>query len=63
MKPRNELKVSSSLNLTNRKTGLLGPIKWRLSNERRYIALLQRIAPDLHEGFRQSFLNLIIEKD
>jgi 2-polyprenyl-3-methyl-5-hydroxy-6-metoxy-1,4-benzoquinol methylase len=63
MKPLNELRIKSSLNLTNRKTGLLGPLKWRLSNERRYISLLRRIAPGLHEGFLQSFLNLIIEKN
>jgi S-adenosylmethionine-dependent methyltransferase len=63
MKPLNELKIKSSLNLTNRRTGLLGRFKWRLSNEYRYISLLRRIAPDLHEGFLQSFLNLIIEKN
>ena len=63
MKPLNELKIKSSLNLTNRKTGPLAPLKWRLSPERRYISLFRRIAPDLHEGFLQSYLNLIIEKD
>lgn len=63
MKPLNELKIKSSLNLTNRKTGLLAAFKWRLSNEYRYISLLRRIAPDLDDGFLQSFLNLIIEKN
>lgn len=63
MKALKTLKVKSSLNLTNRKSGLLGPLRWRLSNEYRYISLLRRIAPDVHEGFLQSFLNLIVEKD
>ena len=63
MKRVKELKIKSSLNVTNRKTGLFGALKWRLSNEYRYISVLRRIAPDLHEGFLQSFLNLIVEKD
>ena len=63
MKPLNELKIKSSLNLTNRRRGLWGPLKWRRSNEYRYLSLLRRIAPEVHEGFLQSFLYLIIEKD
>ena len=63
MKPLKLLKIKSSLNLTNRKRGLLGPMKWRRSPEYRYISLLRSIAPDVHEGFLQSFLNLIVEKD
>lgn len=63
MKPLKTLKIKSSLNLTNRKSGLFGPLRWRLSNEYRYISLLRQIAPDVHEGFLQSFLNLIVEKD
>jgi len=38
-------------------------LKWRFSIERRYALLLRRIAPELHKGFLQSFLYLIIEKD
>jgi hypothetical protein len=63
MKPLKSLKIKSSLNLTNRKRGLFGPVKWRRSPEYRYISLLRSIAPDLHEGFLQSFLNLVVEKD
>lgn len=63
MKPLKALKVRSSLNLTNKHRGVSGLLKWRLSTEYRYISLLRRIAPELHEGFLQSFLNLIIEKD
>lgn len=63
MKPIRALKIKSSLNVTNREKGLLGLVKRRFSNEYRYISLLRRIAPELHEGFLQSFLYLIIEKD
>jgi 2-polyprenyl-3-methyl-5-hydroxy-6-metoxy-1,4-benzoquinol methylase len=63
MKPLKSLQIKSSLNLTNRKRGLFGPVKWRRSPDYRYISLLRSIAPDLHEGFLQSFLNLIVEKD
>ena len=63
MKPLKELKIKSSLNLTNRKTGLFASLKWRLSTDYRYFSLLRRIAPAVHEGFLQSFLNLIVEKN
>jgi 2-polyprenyl-3-methyl-5-hydroxy-6-metoxy-1,4-benzoquinol methylase len=63
MKPVRELRIKSSLNVTNRERGLWGLMKWRFSNECRYISLLRRIAPELHEGFLQSVLYLIIEKD
>ncbi len=63
MKPIGELKIKSSLKTEDRKKGIWGLMKWRLSNEHRYTSLLKRIAPELHEGFLQSFLYLIIEKD
>lgn len=63
MKPVGELRIKSSLETENRKKGLRGLIKWRLSNEYRFISLLRSIAPELHEGFLQRFLYLIIEKD
>ena len=63
MNTHERLKVRSSLNLTNTHRGIFGLLKWRLSTEYRYISLLRRIAPDVPEGFLQSFLNLIIEKD
>lgn len=63
MKPVRELRVKSSLKVTNRKRGLRDFLKWRFSNEYRYISLLRRIAPEIHEGFLQSSLYLIIEKD
>jgi S-adenosylmethionine-dependent methyltransferase len=63
MKPMRELRIKSSLNLTNKKKGLLGPLRWRFSTEYRYMSLLRKIMPALHEGFLQSSLHLIIEKD
>jgi 2-polyprenyl-3-methyl-5-hydroxy-6-metoxy-1,4-benzoquinol methylase len=63
MKPVRELRIRSSLNVPNKGRGLWGLAKWRFSNEGRYISLLRRIAPELHEGFLQSSLYLIIEKD
>lgn len=63
MKPVGALKIKGSLNVTERRRGLLGLMKRRFSNEYRYLSLLRRIAPGLHEGFLQSFLYLIIEKD
>ena len=63
MKPVRALKIKSSLDVTNKAGGLLGFLKWKLSNECRYISLLRRIAPELHEGFLQKDLYLIIEKD
>ena len=63
MKPAAELKIRSSLNVTNLQRRLRRLMKWRFSNEHRYSSLLRKIAPELHKGFLQSFLYLIIEKD
>lgn len=63
MKPIGALRIKSSLDVTKRRRGLLGLVRRRFSSEYRYISLLRKIAPELHEGFLQSFLYLIIEKD
>jgi 2-polyprenyl-3-methyl-5-hydroxy-6-metoxy-1,4-benzoquinol methylase len=63
MKPVGELKIRSSLPVGSRKSGPIGFLKWRFSDEYRYMSLLRRIAPEVHEGFLQSSLYLIIEKD
>lgn len=63
MKPLKTLRIKSSLNTTSNRPGVLSFLKWRRSNEYRYISLLRRIAPEVHEGFLQSSLYLIIEKD
>jgi S-adenosylmethionine-dependent methyltransferase len=63
MKPVRELKIKSSLHSMTKKRGLRELVKRKFSNEYKYISLLRRIEPDLHEGFLQSFLYLIIEKD
>jgi S-adenosylmethionine-dependent methyltransferase len=54
MKPLKELRIKSSLRLMNESSE---------SVAHRYMSLLRDIAPDVHEGFLQSSLYLIIEKD
>lgn len=63
MKPVGALRIKSSLAVGQREGGPIGFLKWRFSNECRYISLLRRIAPEVHEGFLQSSLYLILEKD
>ena len=63
IKPVGQLKIKSSLHERNKATWLLRLVKSRLSTGQRYISLLRKIAPDLHDGFLQSFLYLVIEKD
>ncbi len=61
MKPVRELNIKSSLNPSTAR-GLGRRLKWRFSKEYRYISLLRSVAPELHDGFLQKFLYLIIEK-
>jgi 2-polyprenyl-3-methyl-5-hydroxy-6-metoxy-1,4-benzoquinol methylase len=63
MKPVGTLKIKSNLKMTNEQRGVFNFVKSRFSTEHRYISLLRKISPELHEGFLQSFLYLIIEKD
>jgi S-adenosylmethionine-dependent methyltransferase len=63
MKPLRELKIKSSLNMPAKKGNILSRLKRSFSNESRYISILRKIAPEAHEGFLQSSLYLIIEKD
>ena len=63
MKPLDGLRIKSSLRLMNEPSGSVDRRKWRRSNDYRYMSLLRQIAPDVHEGFLQSSLYLIIEKD
>ena len=63
MKPLRELKIKSSLNMPAKKGNILSRLKRSFSNESRYISILRKISPEAHEGFLQSSLYLIIEKD
>jgi len=63
IKPVRELRIKSSLNGTHLESRLWRFLKWRFSIERRYASLLRRIVPELHKGFLESFLYLIIERD
>lgn len=62
LKPVRDLKVRS-LNPAKQKRGPLSFLTERFSVEKRYLSLLRKIAPEVHDGFLQSFLYLIIEKD
>ena len=63
MKPVSELRIKSSMNTATIRSRLKRLLQGRVSDEHRYTSLLQRIVPEVHKGFLQSFLNLIIEKD
>jgi S-adenosylmethionine-dependent methyltransferase len=63
MKPVGELNVISSLSTFHRKPKPFWRPNRKQFIEDRYIAFLSEIAPQLHEGFYQSSLNLIIKKD
>jgi 2-polyprenyl-3-methyl-5-hydroxy-6-metoxy-1,4-benzoquinol methylase len=63
MKPVRQLKIKSSLSVSNLERWPWRLVKRRFSNEHRYVSLLRRIVPELHKGFLQDFLYLIIEKD
>ncbi len=63
MKPLNTLQIRSSLHLMKQKKRVRERRKRRRSNDDLYIYLLRKIAAGVHEGFLQSSLNLIIEKD
>ena len=63
MKSAQELKVLSSLSESRAKRGFWRRLIKRSSDEERYVASLRKLAPEIHEGFFQPFLYLIIEKD
>lgn len=57
-----DLKIISSLPLFLRSQNMLRRGAWRLSTECRYAALLASIEPNIHRGFYQQYLDLIIQK-
>jgi 2-polyprenyl-3-methyl-5-hydroxy-6-metoxy-1,4-benzoquinol methylase len=63
MKPISALRIKSSLNMSNKQGSLLRRLRYRFSHESKFISLLRKIAPEVHEGFFHSSLYLIIEKD
>lgn len=56
------LDIVSSLSIFLRKQNILRAIWWRLRNEGQYESLLSTIGPEIHRGFYQPELNLIIRK-
>ncbi|HEX4959968.1 MAG TPA: class I SAM-dependent methyltransferase [Thermoanaerobaculia bacterium] len=63
MKPLGELRVRSCLTMAAKEKGTLRRVKRMFSKEHRYLSLLRKIVPEVHEGFLQDFLYLILEKD
>jgi 2-polyprenyl-3-methyl-5-hydroxy-6-metoxy-1,4-benzoquinol methylase len=55
-----QINVVSSANFARR--NLLWRIRWRLSIDHKYESILSRICPNIHKGFFQPTLNLIIKK-
>jgi 2-polyprenyl-3-methyl-5-hydroxy-6-metoxy-1,4-benzoquinol methylase len=58
----NKLDVVSSLPIFLRRHCILRDILWRLTTDSRYVSLLARIGPKVHQGFYQKSLDLIIRK-
>jgi len=63
LKKTENLKVISSLQLFLRNQSLLWRAKWRFSVNYRFESVLLKVGPNIHRGFYQPGLNLIIEKD
>jgi S-adenosylmethionine-dependent methyltransferase len=63
MKPADQLKIVSALSLYLRRKKLLTDLKWKISDHNRYESLLKKTNPNIHPGFYQPSLDLIIEKD
>ena len=64
MKPLNELNVLSSMQMFNRrKRSSLYRLRSRFSTEYRYESFLVKMCPEIHRGFFQKTLDLIIKKD
>ena len=45
-----------------RKKKVLSWLKWRLSKAHKYESLMKSLQPNIHSGFYQPYLNLIIQK-
>jgi len=62
LKPADSLDVVSCMTTELRKHKLLPRLCWRLSLNHRYESIIRRACPDIHPGFFQPFLDLIIRK-
>ena len=60
--PPSDLDIVSSLDIFNRSQRLLARLKWSLSSMHRYEVFLKKCADNVHIGFFQSLLDLIIRK-
>jgi len=63
LKPRNELEVISCMTLFHRDRSVAEQTAWRNSMDGVYEMVLAKACPDVHKGFLQIHLNLIIRKN
>ncbi len=63
IKPVSQLQVVSCKAMFFRRRSVLNWLAWRFSADRRYESLLSGACPNLHWGFLQPFLDIIIRKD
>lgn len=58
-----KLDIASSLSIFLRNQSAVKKIQWRLSTESRYESFLARVSPNIHRGFCQEYLDLIVRKN
>ena len=63
MKRAEELDVVSSLSVFLRSPNFLLKVLWTLKNKNRFESFLSQFGPEIHKGFYQESLDLIIRKD
>jgi S-adenosylmethionine-dependent methyltransferase len=62
MDPVERLNIVGSMSISHRKCNPMRWLKWRFSFQYRYESMLHKIRPDIHRGFYQPLLDLIIKK-
>ena len=63
MKPLDQLNIISCMSIFYRRQGFLPFLKSMVSNGYRYESFLHKLFPNIHRGFLQPVLDLIIQKD
>jgi S-adenosylmethionine-dependent methyltransferase len=63
IRPVATLDIVSSMGPELREQRLFNKWRWKFTRDFAYESFLQRAAPDIHRGFYQKFLNLLIRKD
>lgn len=63
IKPVKELNIVSSMTMFHRRQRMFRRLRWKFGSDSRYEVFLHNLSPDIHGGFFQPNLDLIIEKD